>query len=121
MERIVDDGDGIGGWDLTDSAVVYAALAAGGPLRSVSKAGGATTSLGDVLMARYAVAAGELGVAFATMHNDLGLLRPDGAVETLPVTGVVSTGSLLWVGHTLLWANTASVAAGGAVRRVCVR
>lgn len=121
VERVVDDADGIGGWDLTETEIVYAALADGGPLRHVAKSGGAATTLGGDAMARYAVAVSAHGVAFASMHDYLALLKPDGAIDLLATTGVASTGSLLWVGHDLYWANTASVAAGGAVRRRCVR
>jgi hypothetical protein len=121
VERVLDEADGIGGWDLTETDIVYAALADGGPLRHVAKSGGIATTLGADAMARYAVAAGVPGVAFASMHDYLALLKPDGAIELLATTGVASTGSLLWVGHDLYWANTASVAAGGAVRRRCVR
>lgn len=120
-ERVVTETEGIGGWDLTESHVVYAVITEGGPLRRVAKQGGPPVAIGDSMMARYALAEGPRGLAYATLHDSIGLVSPDGRVDFPVTTGVTTPGSLLWVGRDLFWANTASVAAGGAVRRVCVR
>lgn len=116
-ELLVDETDGIDAYTIGATDVVFAQ---NGDLFKVPRAGGTKGTLAANARAYRSAVALTSGVAFSTRDvsgaEDVRVVRRDGSLCRVAQTDVKSVFSMASDGDRVFWTNTATRAAGGAVR-----
>jgi hypothetical protein len=115
--QVLNEMDGLDAWAVRATDVAFAQ---NGGLFSVSKTGGATTALPGILQIYRTMLQSPVGLVWGARSpsgvEEIRLLRRDSSVCTLATTDVKSVFSMATDGDKVFWTNTATRAAGGAVR-----
>lgn len=115
-ELVIDDVDGIGGWDVRDGVVAYADLGTNGALH-LAQTPGASTTVVTQAHARFGVHLTDDAVLYATDAALCEVARSGGPAGVV-VADAASVASIVIAGDELGWAETKST--GGRVRTMCL-
>jgi hypothetical protein len=115
-ELVIDDVDGIGGWDVREGVIAYADLGSTGAVHLVQATGPSTVVVAQA-QARFGVKLTEDAILYATDAALFQVARSGGPAGVI-VADAASVASIVIAGDELSWAETKS--SGGRVRAMCL-